>query len=110
MPHRFHVVNSSVPPNEFVRIAKEVGPAVVNINTETLPKQSTNKRRNPHGFQQMPQNPTAAMTIRTAISRVKGGDKAKDKVQDQMISKTSSTVSLWADSRPGWRRRRWTGA
>jgi serine protease Do len=52
-----HVVNSSVPPNEFVRIAKEVGPAVVNINTETLPKQSTNRRRNPHGFQQMPQNP-----------------------------------------------------
>jgi serine protease Do len=52
-----HVVNSSVPPNEFVRIAKEVGPAVVNINTETLPKQSTNRRRNPHGLQQMPQNP-----------------------------------------------------
>ena len=52
------VVNSSVAPNEFVRIAKEVGPAVVNINTETLPKQSTNRRRNPHGgFQQMPQNP-----------------------------------------------------
>ena len=35
-----NVVNSSVPPNEFVKIAKEVGPAVVNINTETLPKQS----------------------------------------------------------------------
>jgi serine protease Do len=52
-----HVVNSSVPPNEFVRIAKEVGPAVVNINTETLPKQSTNRRRNPRGLQQMPQNP-----------------------------------------------------
>jgi serine protease Do len=52
-----HVVNSSVPPNEFVRIAKEVGPAVVNINTETLPKQSTNRRRNPHGLQQVPQNP-----------------------------------------------------
>ena len=52
-----HVTNSTVPPNEFVRIAKEVGPAVVNINTETLPKQSTNRRRNPHGFQQMPQNP-----------------------------------------------------
>jgi serine protease Do len=50
------VVNSTVPPNEFVRIAKEVGPAVVNINTETLPKQSS-RRRNPHGFQQMPQNP-----------------------------------------------------
>ena len=52
-----HVVNSTVPPNDFVRIAKEVGPAVVNINTETLPKQSTNRKRNPHGFQQMPQNP-----------------------------------------------------
>ncbi|MGO9939908.1 MAG: trypsin-like peptidase domain-containing protein [Terracidiphilus sp.] len=52
-----HVVNSPVAPNEFVRIAKEVGPAVVNINTETLPKQSTNRRRNPHGLQQNPQNP-----------------------------------------------------
>jgi serine protease Do len=49
-----HVVNSTVPPNEFVRIAKEVGPAVVNINTETLPKQSTNRRANPH-IRQMPQ-------------------------------------------------------
>jgi serine protease Do len=51
------VIDSSQPPNPFVKIAKEVGPAVVNINTETLPKQSTNRRRNPHGFQQMPQNP-----------------------------------------------------
>jgi serine protease Do len=51
------VVNSSVAPNEFVKIAKEVGPAVVNINTETLPKQSTNRKRNPHNFQQNPQNP-----------------------------------------------------
>jgi serine protease Do len=37
------VVNSTVAPNEFVRIAKEVGPAVVNINTRTLPKQSMNR-------------------------------------------------------------------
>ena len=37
------VVNSAVPPNEFVRIAKLVGPAVVNINTRTLPKQATGK-------------------------------------------------------------------
>ena len=53
------VVNSSVPPNEFVRIAQKVGPAVVNINTQTLPKQSANKgRRNPHGrVQPTPQNP-----------------------------------------------------
>jgi serine protease Do len=54
-----HVVNSPVAPNEFVRIAKDVGPAVVNINTETLPKQSANPRkRNPHGrAQPAPQNP-----------------------------------------------------
>jgi len=55
------VVNSSVPPNEFVKIAKEVGPAVVNINTETLPKQSATKPRrnpNPHSrIQPNPQNP-----------------------------------------------------
>ena len=37
------VVNSTVPPNEFVKIAKKVGPAVVNINTQTLPKQATGK-------------------------------------------------------------------
>ena len=36
------VVNSAIPPNDFVRIAKAVGPAVVNINTQTLPKQSDN--------------------------------------------------------------------
>ena len=53
------VVNSTVPPNEFVKIAKEVGPAVVNINTQTLPKQAANKdRRNFHGrIQPNPQNP-----------------------------------------------------
>jgi len=49
-----------VAPNEFVKIAKEVGPAVVNINTETLPKQSLNKgsKRNPHlRVQPNPQSP-----------------------------------------------------
>ena len=54
-----NVVNSSVPPNEFVKIAQKVGPAVVNINTQTLPKQAGNKgRRNFHGrVQPNPQNP-----------------------------------------------------
>lgn len=35
--------------NQFTQIAKQVGPAVVNINTESLPKQSTNPhaRRTP---------------------------------------------------------------
>jgi serine protease Do len=54
------VVNSPVQPNEFVKIAKTVGPAVVNINTQTLPKQSSNPhvRRNPHVRPQPnPQNP-----------------------------------------------------
>ena len=55
------VVNSTIPPNEFVKIAREVGPAVVNINTQTLPKQSMNKGRRaplPRGHAQpVPQNP-----------------------------------------------------
>lgn len=55
------VNNASVPPNEFVKIAKAVGPAVVNINTQTLPKQSANKGRrfpSPHSrVQPNPQNP-----------------------------------------------------
>jgi serine protease Do len=54
------VVDSAVAPNEFVKIAKAVGPAVVNINTRTLPKQSLNKggKRNPHlHVQPNPQTP-----------------------------------------------------
>ncbi len=54
------IVNSTIPPNEFVKIAKQVGPAVVNINTRTLPKQSANKGRRmpPHQrVQPNPQNP-----------------------------------------------------
>jgi serine protease Do len=52
------VVNSTVPPNEFVKIARQVGPAVVNINTRTLPKQSANPGHNPHmRIQPNQQNP-----------------------------------------------------
>ena len=41
--------------NAFTQIAKQVGPAVVNINTETLPKADTHsRRRNPHLRQQAP--------------------------------------------------------
>src|ERR1700749_4752691 len=39
------VVSSSIEPNPFVKIAKAVGPAVVNINTQTLPKAAENKGR-----------------------------------------------------------------
>jgi serine protease Do len=52
------VVDSTTPPNDFVRIAKTVGPAVVNINTQTLPKQSANRPgRNFHFRTQPNQNP-----------------------------------------------------
>jgi serine protease Do len=41
------VSNSNLPTNEFqnvfAKIAKQVGPAVVNINTQTLPKQTANR-------------------------------------------------------------------
>jgi serine protease Do len=48
------VVNSTVPPNDFVRIARQVGPAVVNINTQTLPKQSANKGQRNFHFKAQP--------------------------------------------------------
>jgi len=54
------VVNSTTEPNAFVKIAKAVGPAVVNINTQTLPKAAENRGRrpNPHTrVQPNPQNP-----------------------------------------------------
>jgi serine protease Do len=54
------VNNSTVAPNQFVEIAKRVGPAVVNINTQTLPKQPSNNKglRNFHGrVQPRPQQP-----------------------------------------------------
>jgi serine protease Do len=55
------VYSSPTPPNDFVRIAKSVGPAVVNINTETLPKQSSGRGNRNFHFKTMPapnqQNP-----------------------------------------------------
>jgi serine protease Do len=41
--------------NGFSQIVKQVGPAVVNINTEELPKQSTTKRPGRRGMQRAPQ-------------------------------------------------------
>src|SRR5580658_7035719 len=42
------VTDSTIAPNPLVKIAKEVGPAVVNINTQTLPKLAANRApRNP---------------------------------------------------------------
>jgi len=66
------VVNSPVAPNEFVKIAKQVGPAVVNINTQTLPKQSAMPNgRNPHRRTLPPQQ------------QAPGGDDGDDQDQPQ---------------------------
>jgi serine protease Do len=51
------VVNSTTPPNDFVRIAKIVGPAVVNINTQTLPKQSSKTPNRNFHFRTQPNAP-----------------------------------------------------
>src|SRR5258708_12060997 len=55
--------------NGFSQIVKQVGPAVVNINTEELPKPATNKRKpggqrrphpnNPHATSNSPHPPAA---------------------------------------------------
>jgi len=51
------IPNAKMLSNTFSQIAKQVGPAVVNINTETLPKASTSlKRKNPH-LRQQPNSP-----------------------------------------------------
>jgi serine protease Do len=49
------IPSTSVAPNEFAQIARQVGPAVVNINTRTLPKDSALRRRGiPHGGRAIP--------------------------------------------------------
>ena len=67
------IVNSTIPTNEFVRIAKLVGPAVVNINTQTLPKQSENRRQFHGRALPLPQNPG---------DDGQGGDDGEDNFQD----------------------------
>jgi serine protease Do len=53
------VSNSTLPANDFTRIAKLVGPAVVNINTRIMPKEAkAQKGKSAHGrIQQRQQNP-----------------------------------------------------
>ncbi len=46
--------NPKVLSNTFSQIAKQVGPAVVNINTETLPKASSSRRKGAHPLQRQP--------------------------------------------------------
>jgi serine protease Do len=53
------ITHSAVPPNDFVRIAKAEGPAVVNINTQTLPKDTGDNGHRSFHFRSQPnqQNP-----------------------------------------------------
>ncbi len=51
------VASSTTEPNAFVKIAKAVGPAVVNINTQTLPKAADNKNRHPNPHTRVQPNP-----------------------------------------------------
>ena len=53
------VPNPVVLSNTFSQIAKQVGPAVVNINTETLPKQSTTPKRTPNPHTRKAPTPNA---------------------------------------------------
>ena len=87
------VVNSTVPPNDFVRIARQVGPAVVNINTQTLPKQSANKGPRNFHFRAQPNQKTPGDGD--------GGDDDQQQGQGQgrTTSRTSLTASL-ADRLP----------
>ena len=80
------VNNSSVAPNEFVKIAKAVGPAVVNINTQTLPKNLGNKGRrlpSPHGrTQPNPQNPDGGDEDQDQPPGVGPGGQGQNNFQD----------------------------
>ncbi len=51
-----HIPDPKSLSTQFTQIAKEVGPAVVNINTETLPKEDR-QSRNGHRLRQQPQAP-----------------------------------------------------
>ena len=97
---------------DFTKIAKEVGPAVVNINTEILPKQQ-NRRRGPHYMQpwsspqqqppddgngddddQGPQGGDQDQGRRARVPRAVARDRAR------AASRTSSIVSsAWAPIR-----------
>src|ERR1700733_4611690 len=67
--------------NGFSQIVKQVGPAVVNINTEELPKQSTSKRgrrgaqqRNPQGGDDSQQTPGDMQDFFNRFFGGQGGD------------------------------------
>jgi serine protease Do len=76
------VINSSTPPNDFVRIAKMVGPAVVNINTETLPKESSNRNGRNFHFRTQPQNPGGGDDDQDNGQQGQQGQQPPDNFQD----------------------------
>ena len=87
------VVNSPVQPNEYVKIAKDVGPAVVNINTQTLPKQSANQAGRRDAFHgrpaRIPRTRREMMTIR--ITAAEGAAAEIRAIRDFRISLIGSS-------------------
>src|SRR6185369_15559929 len=53
------ITSSPTEPNAFVKTAKAVGPAVVNINTQTLPKAVDNRNRRPNPHTRVQPSPQA---------------------------------------------------
>jgi len=79
-------------PNQFTKIAKEVGPAVVNINTESLPKQTTNprskrNRRSPNNDDDQDQGQDQQNDMQDFFNRFfgGGGNGGDDDDQDGMM-------------------------
>jgi len=75
------IVNSAIQPNEYVKIAKAVGPAVVNINTQTLPKESEGPKRQFHG-RALPQNPQDGQGDDQGQAQGQGQGQGEDNFQD----------------------------
>ena len=75
------IVPTTIAPNEYVKIARMVGPAVVNINTQTLPKESANKGRQFHG-RALPQSPDDGQGEDQAPGQGPGQGQGEDNFQD----------------------------
>src|SRR5580698_199915 len=89
--------------NGFSQIVKQVGPAVVNINTEELPKPTANRRRrggqrpqpnNPDGDDDNPQTPG---DMQDFFNRFFGGQGGGDDGADKIYVKLSSDPDEAAD-------------
>ena len=88
------IPNAKVLSNTFSQIAKEVGPAVVNINTETLPKVSSSlKRKNPHARTPSPSDPDDQQPGDDDDDDQDGGQGGQAALRDFRTSLTASSAA-----------------